>query len=293
MPNMTGPDGSRADILQLRFQDDEGNLTELNAAHVAEVLQGLVGLANDFAKAGAFGDGVPGDIRVRPPREGSFILEVVNWIEAHPVLDTVAGSPTLATIVAWCTKSLRAEVSGVDYLDNGNVLVHWQDNTVQEVPTQAWAELNKRKRRRKKQLREILAPLSDRNVTTAEVRDGGHEGEVEASAPLVVLERTDYRLAAPEDEVSEASEIFETEAQMVTVDFDSGEKWRVRTRQRTKVARLDDEEFLSRVQQGLALHKTDIFNVRIREDRTVKNGRASSKWTVIKVVNHRRASGDE
>ena len=45
------------DSLILRFvgQDDDGTpLHELRAAHVAEVLPGVVGLSSDFAKAGVF-----------------------------------------------------------------------------------------------------------------------------------------------------------------------------------------------------------------------------------------------
>ena len=64
------------DSLTLRFAGDGrdgGELHELRATHVAEVLQGLVGISSDFEMAGAFGDDGPtgSEILVRPPEVGS------------------------------------------------------------------------------------------------------------------------------------------------------------------------------------------------------------------------------
>lgn len=283
------------DVLQLRFRDEDENLTELNAAHVAEVLQGLVGLASDFAKAGAFGEAVPQTIRVRPPSSGSFIIEVVNWIEANSA-GIAAGSafmgvPSLAKILEWSTKSMRAEPSSADHLDNGNVMVRWTDGTVHEIPKAAWYELNKRKRRRKKQLREILAPLSEKAVTSVEVRDDAPS--TPSVTPVVVLDRTDYDKVRPEDEVEEKGRIFETEAQMETINFSTTNNWRVKTKEATRNAALEDEEFLGRVDRGLALHKTDIFRLRIREETVIKNGKSRTKWAVLKVLSHREAASQE
>lgn len=288
-------------VLQLRFRDDQNNLTELSAADVAEVLQGLVAMASDFATAGVFGDGLPGTLKVRPPREGSFILEVTNWIQHNPELTAIVageiGAPSLGTALVWATKSARAEVKGVEYLDNGEVLLTFSDDTVEQVPLEAWDVLRTKKRKRKKQLRQIMAPLSNPNVTTVEVRVAEEPPgeEIPASTPPVaVLDVADYRAVVPVDEVEETSDIFEAEAQMVTVDFDSGEKWRVRIPGgRTRTAAVEDTDFLAKVNEGLALHKSDIFRLRIREDRTVRDGRNSkTTWTVLKVVSHRRGGGD-
>lgn len=137
-----------ADILTLRFVggDGEGHgLHELRAAHVAEVLEGLVGLAGDFARAGVFGVGPPPEVLVRPPSEGSFVIEVVNWFAENKEPLAVVGVPSLGSAIWWATKSLRAEVSNFEHLENGKVKVQWQDNTVEEIPRAAWDELNKRK----------------------------------------------------------------------------------------------------------------------------------------------------
>ena len=63
----TGHTVKVVDTLTLRFTGDDENgstLHELRAAHVAEVLQGLVGIASDFGKAGVF-HAVTGIYRVR------------------------------------------------------------------------------------------------------------------------------------------------------------------------------------------------------------------------------------
>jgi len=207
-----------ADTLTLRFtgEDEDGTqLHELRAAHVAEVLQGLVGLTSDFDKAGVFHPEGPSgsEVLVRPAQEGSFLIEVVrfttdNW-PGIVAVGGAAGVPSLASVLWWATKSARAGVKDFDHLDNGNVKVVWQDETAQEIPVAAWEELQKRTRRRKKQLRQILTPLSDRRVSALDV--SGPPDDVleapgaEAAPTTYVLTRPDYDAVKPDDEVEETS----------------------------------------------------------------------------------------
>lgn len=293
------------ETLTLRFQgeaEDGTQLHELRAAHVAEVLNGLVGLSSDFSKAGAFGENLAGaELLVRPAQEGSFLIEVVRWATQNPELATAAvgatGLPTLGQVLRWATKSARAEPREFEHLDNGNVKVYWQDDTVQEVPLIAWQELNKRDTRRKKQLRQIMAPLSDPLVSSVEVESPPpDEGDAAISGPEVsfTLERADYdAVRPPEEEIIEDHEFFETEAQMSAVDFDDPGKWRVRTASETRAATVEDAEFLGRVARGLAIRKSDIFRLRIRRDTVVKNGRKRTTWTVVRVESYRRAANDD
>jgi hypothetical protein len=297
------PDAGLQDALTLRFQgkeEDGTEIHELRAAHVAEVLTGLVGLSSDFAKAGAFGDGPAGsEVLVRPAQEGSFIIEVLRVVQDLDV-DTIAtyaaagGVPTLGQIIWWATRSARAKPSGLQYLDNGNVLVSWQDNTVQEIPQAAWRELNKHDRRRKKQLRQIMAPLSDHRVSSVEVQ-AAPPAEVEAgeAQAAFTLTRPDYNAVQPEDDITETSEIFETEAQMSAIDFDDSTRWRVKTTDQNRLATVEDEDFLGQVAGGLAIRKSDIFNLKVREDVVEKNGRTRRAWTILEVVSRRRAAHDD
>lgn len=301
------PVDSIVDILTLRFdgEDEDGTkLHELRASHVAEVLQGLVGITSDFAKASAFGDGPGGsEVLVRPAQQGSFLIEVVRFVLDNkdsivPVLE-YAGVPTVSQIIYWSTKSARANVKGVDYLDNGNVLLSWSNDTVDEVPKEVWDELNKRKRRRKKQLRQIMAPLGDARVTQLQVQSGppfvdnDAKTDEDEDGDHFTLTRPDYDAVRPEDEVEETQNVFETEAQMSAVDFDRPDNWRVKTPDVRRNATVADTDFLARVAGGLAIRKTDIFNLRVREDAIEKNGRTTRMWTVLEVLSHRRAARDD
>lgn len=297
------------DSLTLRFvgENEDGlALHELRAAHVAEVLQGLVGLTSDFDKAGAFHAEGPADseVLVRPAQYGSFILEVVrvvteNWDTAKIVGTTTAavtGVPSLGSLLWWATKSQRAEVKDFAYLDNGNVKISWQDDTAEEVSSAVWKELQKNKRRRKKQLRQIMAPLADSRVTELDVAAPTEPNQPAAQdkAPQAfILKRADYDAVRPDDEIKEKSETFEVEARMSAIDFDDPTRWRVKTKARTRNVTVEDEKFLNRVAQGLAIRPQDIFGLQIREDATEKNGRIRTKWTVVSVERHRRAAGDD
>lgn len=294
------------DTLTLRFvgeRDDGTPLHELRAAHVAEVLQGLVGLTSDFDKAGVFHDEGPANssIFVRPARPGSFLIEVVRvvWenLDQYKEATTAVGVPTIGSIVWWATKSARAGVKDFTYLDNGNVKVTWQDDTAQEVPPAVWAELQKRRRRRKKQLRQIMAPLSDQNVTELDISDPIEQPEtmarIDTPPQTYSLDREDYDAVRPEDETEESWQIFETEAQMSAIDFDDPSRWRVKADGRTRTVTVEDDRFLRRVAGGLAIRPKDIFWLRIREDSVKKNGRTRTAWTVLSVERYRRATGDD
>lgn len=291
------------DILTLRFTGEDENGTaihELRAAHVAEVLQGLVGLASDFDKAGVFNPEGPGqsEVLVRPAQEGSFLIEVVrvaseNW-ETMAAVGAAAGIPSLGSVIWWATRSARADVKEFQHLDNGNVKILWQDDSAQEVPAAAWDELNKRDRRRKKQLRQIMAPLSDPKVSGLEVANTLEEDDADDRVPEIFrLQRSDYDAVKPDDDVDEAQDIFVVEAQMSAIDFDDSTKWRVKTRDKKRSATVEDQAFLGRVARGLAIRKSDIFRLRIREDAIKKNGRTRTVWTVLRVEDHRRAAGDD
>ncbi|OUE00138.1 hypothetical protein CMMCAS08_15395 [Clavibacter michiganensis subsp. michiganensis] len=295
------------DSLTLRFtgeNEDGSQLHELRASHVAEVLTGLVGLSGDFAKAGAFNSEgiVDSEVLVRPAQEGSFLIEVVRVVtENWEAISTVAGPPTLTQIILWATKSARADVEEFEHLGNGNVKVKWQDGTAQEVPLAAWKELQKNTPRRKRQLRQILAPLSDSRVSAVDVERPSSK-ELEKLTPddapdVFVLTKPDYDTVKPDDKTDERSEIVNAEAQMTAIDFDDSTKWRVRAtfdgKTLKRSATVEDEDFLGHVSNGLAIRKEDIFQIRLRVDTSTTNGRTSTRWTVLEVLQHRRASGDD
>lgn len=292
-------------LVQLHFSDVEGSLHDLNAAEVAEVLQGLVEFTSQMAKAGLFGEGFPPVVRVRPPQRGSFTLEaVLQFAQGNPELATAmygTAAGAVAMAIRTAARSLRGVTpSDFEHLDNGNVKVTWSNGSVEEMRPKVWKELSSQKKPTKRALRKLMAPLSD-DVNSLEVRSAGTQEateEVLKTEPEVVLERSDYRIAVtadpdPEDE----TEVFDVEAAMLSIDFRPGEKWRIETRQGSRrterSAKMEDDEFQQALDDGRALRKSDILQLRIREVLSVKNGRSHRDWTIVKVVSQRRGSSDD
>lgn len=287
-------------LVQLRFSDDEGKIHDLNAAEMAETLQGLVEFTSQMAKAGLFGDGPPPELRVRPPQEGSVILEaVLQWAGQNPeeaVGTALAAGGALVQGLNMGFKRLRGqEPKDFDYLDNGDVKVVWADDRVDQVPAKVWDQLRVEKKQTRKALRKLLAPLSD-DADSMEVREGTSADttdEILRAEPEVVASRDDYRTAVVDvDDISENIHTFDAEAQLTSIDFRRGEKWRIKTLDGSRQAMMEDEEFLRQVDKGMALHKNDIFDVTIREVSTTKNGRTSRDWSLIKVIRKRRGEDD-
>jgi hypothetical protein len=221
-----------------------------------------------------------------------------NWDTAKTVgtaAATVTGIPSLGSIVWWATRSQRADVKDFSYLDNGNVKVTWQDDTAQEIPADVWKELQKRPRRRKKQLRQIMAPLADARVTELDVASppaADQPALKDKATQAFVLKRADYDAVRPDDDIKQSTRTFETEAQMSAIDFDDPTRWRVKTKDQTRNVTVEDDHFLGQVAQGLAIRQQSIFWVTIREETTVKNGRKRTKWAVEHVRRLRREVSD-
>jgi hypothetical protein len=287
-------------LVQLRFSDEGGQIHDLNAAEMAETLQGLVEFTSQMAKAGLFGDGPSPELRVRPPQEGSVILEaVLQWVGENPegaVGSAMAAGGALAQGINMGLKRLRGEEpSDFERLDNGDIKVTWPNDRVDQVPEKVWDQLRATKKPTRKALRKLMAPLSD-DADSLEVRDGTANETTEdilRSEPEVVASRDDYRAAVVEvDDISENTSTFEAEMQLTSIDFRRGEKWRIKTLDGERQAMMEDEEFLLQLDRGMALHKNDIFDVTIREVSTTKNGRTSRDWSLIKVKRKRRGVDD-
>lgn len=288
-------------VVQLRFADERGDVHDLNAAELADVLQGLVEFTGQMARAGLFGDGVPPEVRVRPPQQGSVIVEaIVQWTGENPeaaagMLFPTAGAGVVYSLKVALRKLRGSEVADFEHLENGNVKLNWSDGTVSEVQATVWKVLNEQKRSTKRALRKILAPLSD-DVDRLEIRDGRPEDEtrdVLTAEPELVMDRTDYRTAAHEsDDEEEEISTFDVEAQLTSIDFRTGEKWRVRTARGARQATIEDDDFLRQLDEGMALHKNDLFDVTVHEVATTRNGRTTREWSLTKVTRKRQGGHD-
>jgi len=287
-------------VLQLRYRDEEGKLNSLRAEELAQALQGLSELVSDYARAGALGEGPPPEVRIEPTKEGSFIVEAylswgLDWETTANIITTVA-PPTggLSWLISTATKSMRAKPADVQYLDDGRVNLTWTDGETQVIPGAAWEELNResRRKRRKKQLRKIMAPLSD-DADVLEIRSGT-DAEVSTEDPEFVATKDDYRVAVQETpDTEESTDVFDTEVQVEALDFTTDGKWRIRLAGGSRQAFMDDEEFRKKIDGGLPISKEDTFRMQIRVDSVMKNERRRNEYTIEKVLKHTRRSDDD
>lgn len=303
----TGDDAERLledGVVQLRFRGEDDSLHDLNATEVADVLQGLVEFTSQMAKAGLFGSGYPPEVRVRPVKQGSFLVEaLIQFAQENPEvawgMALTAGGGVTESIRLAIRRLRGREASDIEYLENGGVKVTWPDDTVDEVPAEVWKELNQQSRKTKKALGKIMAPLGD-DVSTLEVRQGGTEessDDVMGTEPSDVLTRADYNAAVvPEPDPEDELDTFDLEAVAESIDFVPNSKWRLNYRfgntRRNRQATMADEDFQRALDGGGAVHKGDILNLRIQEVVSVKNGRASTDWTIVKVLSQRAGSND-
>lgn len=287
-------------VVQLRFADDEGRVKDISAADMASVLQGLVTFTSEIAKSGEFGDGPPPEVRIRAPKEGSFIIEaVLAWASDNPIATIGSAFTTGAAAVASIRTGIRRlrgeRPSDVDYLANGDVKLKWPDGTFDQMRPETWDKLREMKRPTQRALAKLLTPLGN-DADRLEIRDAEVDDttdEILHTPADAVAARTDYLTAVTEpDEITENEEIFEAEGRLGSVDFGSSQKWRVETTAGTRRANIEDQEFLLRIDRGEPIHKDDIFTLTIRENSVTKNGRTSTDWSVIEVRLVRRG-GDE
>lgn len=289
-------------VIQLRFSSEDGSISDLNAAEVAEVLQGLVQFTSQMTAAGLFESPVGPTVRVRPPKAGSFeLVAVLQWAHENPAVaaamvgPTTVGAVTVAIRVG--TRLFRGVTAkDVERLDDGKTAkITWSDETVQEVPVGVWDRINKARHPTKAALRKIMAPLGD-DATRLEI-DSGREIAGDVDSPTMVLDRADYRAVAAADPApADRSRTFETEATLLSVDFRRGEPWRIETRDGTRrtsrKATLEDESYQRELDNGLALGKNDLLILRIQEVETKPGERTTRRWSIVKVLARRAGGGD-
>lgn len=307
-PKVVKNRSGEGEIITFRFRGENSDgspLHTLRAEHLAEVLKGLHELADDLEAAGVTHSeqSLDTELYVKPAREGSFVLEMIRTAAENPGATAAAiaqavpdnvdwGIPTVGTFIWWATKGMRAEPKDVTQLDDGRVKINWQDNTVDIVPEKAWTELQKKKARRKKQLRKIMKPMEDPRVETLEVRDHVMR-EKEQEAPLYTLDKADYVRTAPVEEEEISTETLKTDGRIIALDFDNSRKWRVETPFGDRMVSITDETFLREVEEGMGVKKDDLFRMTIVVD-TVKSGaRKKNTFTVVHIERIEDGEGDE
>jgi hypothetical protein len=299
-------------VVQLRFADDGDNVRDISASDLADVLSGLVEFSSELAKSGEFGDGIAPRVRIRAPKEGSFVIEAVVWLQENPIAAMGLATAGTAAATAFGTAAGKAVVTAIStgvrnlrgqkptdfsYLENGDVKVKWEDGSVSELRKETWDKLQEMKRPTRRALSKILTPLNT-DADRLEVREASvteTTDQILSTPAETVAVRGDFLAAITEpDDSYENERIFETEATLGSIDFGTNQKWRVETTSEgTRKANIEDLDFLHGLDRGDAIHKNDIFWLKIRETVTKERGRnASTEWAVIEVKRTKRGDTD-
>lgn len=299
------------DVLTLRFQgtnDDGHNLHELRIEHVADVLEGLSEFVDGLESSGVLHSesSLDAELFVRPAREGSFIIEVIRAVAENPTAigevyevaktaeATLAdwGLPSLGAFIWWATKGMRAAPQDVEYLDDDKVKVKWQDKTVDVIPLAAWEELQKSPKRRKKQLRKIMAPLEDPRVGCLEVNDVTPV-DSEDDGVQFTLDHDDYAATKPKAESESSTTHHKFQGRILALDFNDSGQWKVETPFGTRKVTIADRVFLDKLGEGLSITKEDKYQMVIIEEKTVKDERTKRTLTVVHIEKVEDGEGNE
>lgn len=298
---MTTTNTTDDDLIQFRFTAEDETLDSLRANEVADSISGLIELLHHLAMEGALGEGPPPEVRVRPPKHGSFILEAaIQWVGENPEGAYAVGTGTAGTFahyIGLLIKQSRNEVTNYEDTPDGQVKLQFKDGAVEEVSRPTWKALKKQRRKTKRALRKLLRPLND-DAEDMEVRHGSSANTTQELEHLPIATSADaddyQRVALDEDEVEESVWTFDTEATVLTPDFRAGQKWRIEIPgEPARLAIMDDEEFFEKLDRDHPVYKNEIFNLTIREVSTRKNGRLSREWTIEKVNGTRRGGAND
>lgn len=285
------------EVLQLRFTGSEADNHQISAWELAQALEGVAGFIEEMLQAVSPHEKVNVPVKVRPLQEGSlaveFIINVGNWIAANPegavaLGGTSIGGFALGTIRAGMNIAKSGQPEDFEYQEhNDTYKVKWRGGLVEEVPAKAWQELQKEKKKTRKNLQKILNPIGN-SAQQLELRssyDADVESEVLLRQPAeVTYDQSDYRAVSYEyDEEITHKRTFTTEASFTTLDFRPGKKWRVQSTQGNRLATMADDGFQKQLDEGLKIGADDLFEIAVSEETTEKGGRTSVEWTIVQV----------
>src|SRR5699024_5702237 len=145
----------------------------------------------------------------------------------------------------------RAAPQDVEYLENEQVKVKWQDNTVDVIPLASWEELLKSPKRRKKQLRKIMAPLEDPRVRGLEINDVPPE-ESDDERVQFVLDHADYSATQPDTDSTSSSNHHKFQGRISALDYNDSRQWKFETPIRDRKVTIADRVFLHKIGDELS-----------------------------------------
>jgi hypothetical protein len=260
---------------------------------VRDLAPALIALGDLFNEANiiAFPDAPPVSLEIRAFQEGSF--EVVLHLSPSDIVtvfstQTAVAAATLVTLVMGARAGVLAvirrlhkhKVAAREELTSGVTRLTLDDGTVLETPTSVVLIVQRESARR--YARQVLSPLKKEGIDRFKV-----ELPRTDEPPLII---TDEDAEAFDEGLADTA-LLDQELEMVlsiaTVSFPKGNKWRLSDGVRTFWARIDDDQFLSRVDKGQeAFMKGDIIRCRVRMQQWQTESGLRTEFTVTRVLEH-------
>ena len=138
----------------------------------------------------------------------------------------------------------------------------------------------------RKAMEKVIKPLSQDGIDSFELRNPDNPDDKRA-IESINKEEAAYFKSPPisDDEKIEKLPEQEMTVKITSVNFEKGLKWRLTDGNNTFWAKIEDEEFLAKVDDhDLVFGNGDMLRVRYYVQQVVKNGNLSSEYVVTKVL---------
>ncbi len=208
------------------------------------------------------------------------LLEWLGLIQDN-VGKIVAGAGGLLLLI----KKIRGRrINQVVLLDNGKVRVVMDDGAIE---TEEKILTLYRQFRVRQALEGVLKPLESEGIDTFAVTN---LKQTERFIEVTRAERPFFKTPDPESELLADNE-FEVNLQIVSISFQDGNKWRFNDGASVFYADMLDEAFAAQVAaSATSFTKGDILKARVRRVQSVSGETFKTEYTVLKVLEHRKAA---
>lgn len=300
-PSAATDSAQNAEVLQVRYRDADNSLHTLDVDEMITVLNGLRELSNATLPSRFKGHVLTNALAVRPPKEGSFALELLVTPEAFDTV-TAAGSYFSAEATSFAVglglqkladrlapvfdrKKRKIEASKVT--EEGMSVAVVEGHGWVKMPTETLAMVKDNPHKLNRIIRKILDPLAH-EATELEIRVADPNAtteEILRTPPLATFTREDLHAVEAELQASlETVDTFETLAVFTKVDRKDPSHWKIEAEGQKRSVTMADREFLYLINEGEKISLKSRYRVKIEETRTVKGGRTNTSWAVVEVM---------
>ncbi len=217
----------------------------------------------------------------------SSLMTILGWGETAYVAEK--GICVIKNgIFSLIKKIANRKVTGIEHSGKEEVTLTLSDGTkitVTDGILKVFLDVRSRE-----DIEKIVNPVGNEGIDRFELRNPERPND---QNPIEKIEKSDVPnfAAPPADETEETFP--KTPEQELTVkitllNFARGQKWKLTDGNNTFWARIEDEEFLDKVEKGQNFANGDMLRIRYYTQQSIKNGNLSSDYVVTKVLEIRR-----